>query len=107
MHLPPHNAELQVVVLEKFIRENPLGILTTAIRSPSLPFLQSSHILLTAGEQCGSEYGKLRGHIARQNPQAKAIIEYLLESRSTDAKLEEDVMVLFNGPASLYHPPFL
>lgn len=54
--------------------------------------------------------GRLRGHIARQNPQSKAIIEYL-NAESSDVTsspkthLEEDVLVIFNGPVHHYVTP--
>jgi hypothetical protein len=44
MHLPAVTAVLRPPVLRRFIRENPLGTLTTAIKSPSHPSLQSTHI---------------------------------------------------------------
>jgi transcriptional regulator len=78
MHLPAVTAVLRLPVLRRFIRENPLGILTTAIKSPSHPSLQSSHIPWVVDvddDDSEVELGKLRGHMARQNPQAKAIIE--------------------------------
>ncbi|KFY38650.1 hypothetical protein V494_04281 [Pseudogymnoascus sp. VKM F-4513 (FW-928)] len=115
MHLPANNAEHRPPVLRKFIRDNPLGILTTAIRSSSYPFLQSSHIPWVVDgcdEDSGAGLGSLRGHIARQNPQSKAIIESLTpESSDTDipapprTHLEEDVLVLFNGPVHHYLTP--
>ncbi|KAF2710784.1 putative transcriptional regulator [Pleomassaria siparia CBS 279.74] len=107
MHIPPHHAEHRTPILEEFIRSNPLGILTTAIRSPSFPLLQSSHIpwVIDSAEQTGTAYGKLRGHIARQNPQSKAIIEAVSESTDDDhdpALLEEEVLILFNAPHHHY-----
>ncbi|KFZ13027.1 hypothetical protein V501_03927, partial [Pseudogymnoascus sp. VKM F-4519 (FW-2642)] len=63
-------------------------------------------------EEDGSkvELGRLRGHIARQNPQAKAIIESLTSEplgtpSSPKACLEDDVLVLFNGPVHHYVTP--
>jgi len=111
MHLPAFHAELRPCVLRQFLRDNPLGILTTAIRTPSHPLIQSSHIPWVVDvddDNSETELGKLRGHIARQNPQAKAIIESLTtESSDTSPKayLEEDVLVLFNGPAHHYVTP--
>ncbi|KFY28459.1 hypothetical protein V493_02923 [Pseudogymnoascus sp. VKM F-4281 (FW-2241)] len=124
MHLPADNAEYRMPVLRKFIQENPLGILTTAIRSTSHPFLQLSHIpWIVDGDDEDSEagLGRLRGHIARQNPQAKAMIESLTPELSETGitpelsetgipaplktHLEEDVLVLFNGPVHHYVTP--
>ncbi|TVY82870.1 Uncharacterized protein LSUE1_G002029, partial [Lachnellula suecica] len=51
--------------------------------------------------------GTLRGHVARANPQAKTMIEALTTSRE-DVKstvLEDEVMVLFNGPVHHYVTP--
>ncbi|CAD6439816.1 0e950a54-ae88-49ed-b301-bb4646c78e53 [Sclerotinia trifoliorum] len=110
MHFPSCNAEERPEVLHEFIRQNPLGILTTAIKSDSYPFLQNSHIpwLVDADFDGNTNgLGRLRGHIARQNPQAKAIIESctaVSESSSTNV-LEHDVLVLFNGPVHHYVTP--
>ncbi|RDW72858.1 negative transcriptional regulator-like protein [Coleophoma cylindrospora] len=110
MHLPSVNVERRPEVLHKFIRANPLGILTTAIRSDSHPLIQSSHIpwvLDSSFEGSTSGLGRLRGHIARQNPQAKAIMDECAASptASTPAYLVDDVQVLFNGPVHHYVTP--
>ena len=110
MYIRPVHAEHDLPTLRVFIRSNPLGILTTAIESPTQHFLQSSHIpwlLDVADENSTAELGKLRGHFARANPQAKAIIEDLTEGSSivTAPKLQKDVLVLFNGPAQHYITP--
>jgi transcriptional regulator len=106
MHIPAYHAEHRTPVLEQFVRDNPLGVLTTAIRNPSYPFILSSHIpwVIDSAEITDTKYGKLRGHIARQNPQAKVIIESLYESATSDegTTLEEDVLVLFNAPHHHY-----
>ncbi|KAF2796638.1 hypothetical protein K505DRAFT_323147 [Melanomma pulvis-pyrius CBS 109.77] len=104
MHIPSFHAENRTPVLEKFVRDNPLGILTTAIKNPSFPFLQSSHIpwVIDSAEDSGTKYGKLRGHIARQNPQAKAIIEEVFEAPGDSAVIENDVLILFNAPHHHY-----
>jgi predicted FMN-binding regulatory protein PaiB len=122
MYLRAAHAETDTAALHEFIRANPLGILTTAIPSPIYPLLQCSHIpwILDVGghHQGGSDetdgspdLGVLRGHIARQNPQAKAIIESLTSGTSSSTEgqhaqqLESEVMVLFNGPAHHYVTP--
>ena len=112
MHLPAVNAVHRPPVLRRFIRENPLGILTTAIKSLSHPLLQSSHIpwIIDVNDDSEFELGKLRGHIARQNPQARAIIESLTSEpwgtpSSPNAYLEDDVLILFNAPAHHYITP--
>ncbi|KII93577.1 hypothetical protein PLICRDRAFT_35805 [Plicaturopsis crispa FD-325 SS-3] len=102
MHLPAANAEYDIPTLRQFIRDNPLGIFTTAIPSPAHPLLQSSHIpwiLDVHDESSPTELGTLRGHMARANPQAKALV-----ARGTRA-LQEEFMVLFNGPAHHYVTP--
>jgi transcriptional regulator len=110
MHLPAVNAVFRPPVLRRFIRENPLGILTTGIKSSSYPFLQSSHIpwiVDAKDEDSEIELGRLRGHIAVQNPQAKAIVQSLTSESSGTPKsyLEDDVLVLFNGPVHHYVTP--
>ncbi|KAK7448812.1 hypothetical protein VKT23_013542 [Stygiomarasmius scandens] len=110
MYLRTAHAEHDIPTLQAFIRANPLGIFTTAIESPSDHFLQSSHIpwiLDVSDEQSPTELGKLRGHMARANPQAKAIISDLTSgsSKDTSPKLSRDVLVLFNGPAHHYVTP--
>ncbi|KKY21140.1 putative negative transcriptional regulator [Phaeomoniella chlamydospora] len=105
MHIPPYNAELRPAVLREFINENPLGILTTAIRTKSFPLLQSSHIpwLIDHHSSDDSELGTLRGHIAKQNPQGQAIIQDL--TNRGEQHLEDDVLILFQGPVQHYVTP--
>jgi transcriptional regulator len=107
MYLRAVHAEPSIKVLFDFIKENPLGILTTAIPSPSYPFLQSSHIPWVldtiSDDPDASVKGRLRGHMARQNPQAKAIIE--AASTSSTRKLQQDVLILFTGSHHHYVTP--
>ncbi|KAH7119914.1 putative FMN-binding domain-containing protein [Dendryphion nanum] len=111
MYLRAVHAESHVPSLHQFIHANPLGIFTTGIKSPSFPFLQSSHIpwvLDISDDTDGENLGTLRGHMARANPQAKSIIEHLKSTSEEDGKprtLTEDVMILFNGPAHHYVTP--
>ncbi|KAM0722063.1 hypothetical protein Q7P37_002989 [Cladosporium fusiforme] len=114
MYLRAAHAETSISALRQFIRENPLGILTTAIPSTSHHFIQSSHIpwvLDVKDASSEDELPILRGHIARQNPQAKAIVDHAKEnpfpseSRSKSHKLQQEVMVLFNGPSHHYVTP--
>jgi transcriptional regulator len=113
MYLRAAHAEFHLPTLYKFIQTNPLGIFTTAIKSPTYPLIQSSHIpwvldLPKDGSPDGP-IGTLRGHVARANPQAKAMIETLTSgSDETSIKssiLEEEVLVLFNGPVHHYVTP--
>jgi transcriptional regulator len=98
-----------VPMLRQLIRSHPLGILTTAIPSKSYPLLQSSHIpfvLDVQDEDSDTELGVLRGHIARPNPQSKAMIESLASASDGSAGfLESEVLVLFNSPVQHYVTP--
>jgi transcriptional regulator len=117
MYLRPVHTDLHLPTIYKFIRDNPLGILTTAIQSPNYPLLQSSHIpwVLDVPDEeppAGASVGTLRGHLARANPQTKALIEAIAKSQSiTDVSntgngtLVEEVMILFNGPVHHYVTP--
>ncbi|KAF2142346.1 uncharacterized protein K452DRAFT_286774 [Aplosporella prunicola CBS 121167] len=110
MYLPSIHAEEHIPSLREFIRANPLGILTTAIDSQTYPTIQSSHIpfiLDIKDENDEAELGTLRGHMARANPQTKAMIENVTEgpSKETLPRLEKEVMVLFNGPVQHYVTP--
>jgi transcriptional regulator len=106
MYLRAIHAEGSTKALLEFIKQNPLGILTTAISSPSYPFIQSSHIPWVLDEVSDDPEapvkGKLRGHMARQNPQAKAIME---NAGKSPAQLTQDVMILFTGSAHHYVTP--
>ncbi|KAK9352990.1 putative FMN-binding domain-containing protein [Lipomyces doorenjongii] len=75
MYLSTYHAESNLPVLRQFVRENPLGILTTAISS-SHPLLQSSHI--------------------------PWILD--VEDNDSETELEK-VLVLFNGPVHHYVTP--
>ncbi|KAH6652367.1 transcriptional regulator PAI 2-type [Truncatella angustata] len=108
MYIRAVHAERDIRVLRKLIHDNPLGLLTTAIRSPTFPFLQTSHIpfvLDVKDESSETECGLLRGHLARQNPHSKAMIEALTSTPGSNNFLEEEVLVLFNAPAHHYVTP--
>lgn len=105
MYLRAVHAESSIKALFEFIEENPLGVLTTAISSPNYPFIQSSHIPWVLDEISNDPEapvkGRLRGHMARANPQTKAMIE----SATNTTKLEQDVMVLFTNQYHHYVTP--
>lgn len=105
MYLRAVHAESSIKALFEFIKENPLGVLTTAISSADYPFIQSSHIPWVLDEISDDPEapvkGRLRGHMARANPQAKAMIE----SASNTTKLEQDVMILFTNQYHHYVTP--
>ncbi|RPD57186.1 negative transcriptional regulator [Lentinus tigrinus ALCF2SS1-7] len=106
MYLRTVHAEHDIPTLRDFIRAHPLGIFTTAIDAPGLPFLQSSHIpwlLDVPPNATDDNLGKLRGHMARANPQVKAMIAEL--TSSGQRTLARDVLVLFNLPAHHYVTP--
>ncbi|KAI0550234.1 transcriptional regulator PAI 2-type [Xylaria curta] len=109
MYLRGDHAEKSIRVLRQLVRDHSLGVLTTAIRSKSAPFILSSHIpflLDVKDENSEEELGVLRGHIARQNPQSKVLIEAAQASpASTPNVLEEEVLVLFTAPAHHYVTP--
>ncbi|KAK6079638.1 Uncharacterized protein SCUP515_03894 [Seiridium cupressi] len=111
MQIRAVHAETHLPVLRNLIRDYPLGVLTTAIPSTTYPLIQSSlpWILDVQNEpRSDSELGVLRGHVARGNPQSKAMIESLAapdrkESRSD--VLEQEVLVLFTSPVHSYVTP--
>jgi transcriptional regulator len=115
MYLRAIHAESSISALRQFVQENPLGILTTALPSESYDFIQSSHIpfvLDVQNPKSDDELPTLRGHLARQNPQAKAMIENAKANPSphprpdsTSHKLQKEVMVLFNAPVHHYVTP--
>ncbi|CAL5873642.1 uncharacterized protein PFLUO_LOCUS7924 [Penicillium psychrofluorescens] len=114
MYLRAAHVEKSVQVLQQLIHDNPLGLLTTAIKSTDHPFIQTSHIpfLLdvppTNEENENASNGILRGHIARANPQAKALMEALAAEQAsgkTTLELPDEVLVLFNAPHHHYVTP--
>ena len=103
MHLPAADVERDLSTIHDFISSHPLGLLTTALPHGSLPTLQVSHIPWVLDPPSASApKGVLRGHIARQNPQAKALMDTLGEA---DDKLEAEVLVLFQAPVTGYVTP--
>ncbi|TYJ51229.1 hypothetical protein B9479_008211, partial [Cryptococcus floricola] len=113
MHLPPTHAEHSIPILHSFIRQHPLGIFTTALPNPSFSTLQTSHVpfILDVDEQDSEDRGRLRAHMARANPQAKAIVDALPSKPSgpggdrDGGVLEEDVLIVFSAPVHSYVTP--
>lgn len=111
MYLRGAHAEASIPVLRELIRKYPLGVLTTAIRSKNFSLLQSSHIpwvLDVEDESSDTELGVLRGHIARMNPQSKAMIEQVTsqpDAGTDNNYLEEDVLILFTAATQHYVTP--
>jgi len=108
MYLRAVHAEFDISTLHTFIRDSPLGILITALRSPNFPTLQCTHIpwvLDVAEDSSETQLGKLRGHLARANPHSKAMIETIQALNPSNSTLEQEVSVVFNGPAHSYVTP--
>ncbi|KAH1268122.1 hypothetical protein KXW28_003445 [Aspergillus fumigatus] len=107
MFLPPVHAETDTAVLLQFIRENPLGLLITGIKS-SQNFLQCTHVpfVLDTPEESTelAPKGRLRAHIAKKNPQVTAMIEGL-ERKPSVLDIEDSVLVVFNGKHDHYVTP--
>lgn len=94
MHLRPDHAVTDLPTLHAFIRQHPLGVLTTSLPSDNFPTLQCSHIPWVldepadsgtgngTGKYTGNDKGRLRGHIARANPHTKALIKAVTEAES-------------------------
>ncbi|KAJ5790434.1 transcriptional regulator family: UAF complex subunit Rrn10 [Penicillium psychrosexuale] len=147
MHLRPDHAVRDLPTLHAFIEQHPLGVLTTSLPSDNHPTLQCSHIpwvldskaalepelakeaRVADGSTSASPYpslGVLRGHIARQNPQSKAMVESALEystkttsipgafpitnsaeepPASTGYTLPAEVLIVFTSPVDHYITP--
>ncbi|KAJ5560021.1 FMN-binding split barrel-related protein [Penicillium frequentans] len=122
MHLRPDHAVRDLRTLHAFIRAHPLGVLTTSLPSENHPTLQCSHIPWvldskppTSAENNAPFLGTMRGHIARVNPQSKAIVEAVTESRAQPPAesekngggdiLSEEVMIVFTSPVDHYITP--
>lgn len=110
MYLRAVHAETSIAALRQLIRDNPLGVLTTAIPSATYPLIQSTHIpwVLDVDDESNEEdLGRLRGHLARANPQSKAMIDSI-KSRTSDTSasfLEQEVLVLFTSQVHHYVTP--
>ncbi|KAJ5665681.1 FMN-binding split barrel-related protein [Penicillium maclennaniae] len=122
MHLRPDHAVRDLPTLHAFIRAHPLGIITTSLPSDNFPTLQCSHIPwvldsettqsscnVSNGEEPHSStpfLGILRGHIARANPQTKALLEAISSDPSTTGSiLPEEVLIIFTSPTDHYISP--
>lgn len=104
MYLPASYAEYNPEVLRDFIETHPLGLLTTHLPppddKPDIAPLQASHLPFTI--QGTSDKLVLRAHLARQNPQAKALVAAANRVQGpTDQAgitLPEEVLVMFTSP---------
>ncbi|KAF7717509.1 Transcriptional regulator PAI 2-type [Penicillium ucsense] len=107
MYSKPVHAETSIKALFEFIKANPLGVLTTAIPSSTHHLIQSTHIpwILdpVTDDPNAPIKGRLRGHMARQNPHSKCMMDACTQSRSNT--LQQEVMVLFTGAEHHYVTP--
>ncbi|KAK2749087.1 hypothetical protein CKAH01_06584 [Colletotrichum kahawae] len=108
MFISSAHAEARIPVLRQLIRDYPLGVLTTAIPSDNHPLILASHVpfvLDVDNESDDAELGRLRGHLARQNPQSKAMIDAIQSSNDSSTTLEQEVLVLFTAAPHHYVTP--
>ena len=132
MHLRPGHAVHDLPTLHAFIRAHPLGIITTSLPSKNFPTLQCSHIPWVLDSETNSSsngteaanatdkspfLGVLRGHIARANPQGKAMVEAATQSHSDTSShtptssisagqtLPGEVLIVFTSPVDHYITP--
>ncbi|KAL7620865.1 hypothetical protein AAE478_009863 [Parahypoxylon ruwenzoriense] len=108
MYLRAVHAELDIPSLRRFVRDNPFGLLITAIQSPKFPTIQCTHVpwvLNVSDEHSQTELGKLRAHLARVNPHSKALIEAVQASGTSNGRLESEVSVIFTGSVHSYVTP--
>lgn len=103
MYIRPVHAELDVGVLQDFVKTYSLGQLTTAIKSDLAATIQVSHMPFVIDVGTDGSPGVLRAHMARANPQAKVLRAAAAEA--PNATLEDEVMVLFNAPVNHYVTP--
>ncbi|BEI86115.1 hypothetical protein CcaverHIS002_0604020 [Cutaneotrichosporon cavernicola] len=103
MHIRADHAELDVGVLQDFIKNFPLGQLTTAIKTQHGPTIQTSHMPFVLDPGTDGSPGVLRGHMARANPQSKALRE--AAAASPKFTLDDEVLILFNAPVNAYVTP--
>lgn len=134
MYLRAVHSTYDLPTLYDFVRTHPLGVLTTTYPLDGHHDIQASHIPwvldetdLTQGSSDASvrtsvdqPLGTLRGHLARGNPQAKALIQAAHEkaqeegtfspesgvNRHPDGAVElGEVLILFSGPIQHYVKP--
>lgn len=142
MHLRPDHAVRDLPTLHAFIKQYPLGVLTTSLPSERYQTLQCSHIPWVLDSETPLEtnirkearerdneaeippphlsMGVLRGHIARQNPQSKAMVESADSSKPapipgafpTESEeqlpshtLPGEVLIVFTSPVDHYITP--
>ena len=132
MHLRSEHAVRDLPTLHAFIHAHPLGILTTSLSSENYPTLQCSHIPwvldtesteqpessngISNAESHPPFLGVMRGHIARANPQSKAMVEAVtqLDTQTPDLtpiqgygrnKVPDEILIVFTSPVDHYITP--
>jgi transcriptional regulator len=135
MHLRPDHAVRDLPTLHAFIKQHPLGVLTTSLPSENHPTLQCSHIPWVLDSEDSKpardheadapphSLGVMRGHIARQNPQGKAMVEaskrtkissipgaFPSDETTSDPEtightLPGEVLIVFTSPVDHYITP--
>jgi transcriptional regulator len=120
MYLRAIHAEPHIPTLRRLIQQTPLGILITAYNpsvlakpittGPTNPpaRIHTTHlpwVLVVDDETSETELGTLKAHMARQNPQAKVLLD-LARATTGHSELErEEVCVIFTSPADHYISP--
>jgi transcriptional regulator len=105
MYIRDTHAERDPAALAAFVRANPFGALTTSIPHPTIDTLQSTHIVWVLDDGPSPTGLVLRGHMARANPQSKAIIDALKAEGKGNGELADDVLVLFTSTTHSYVTP--
>ncbi|KAL6249077.1 hypothetical protein RBB50_004140 [Rhinocladiella similis] len=110
MYLRAAHAEFNIPALRDFIKQNPLGLLVTAVSSPNFPTIQCTHIpwlIDVQDESSETELGRLRGHMAKANPHTKALTEAVQagDAGTSTNTLTEEVSIMFTGPVHHYVTP--
>ena len=87
MYIPSHNAETRLPVLQQMMSDHPLAAVVTL----GADGLIATHMPLVL-EQDGSEFGVLKGHVSRANPQWRGI------------RADMDALAIFAGPRHYLSP---
>jgi len=87
MYIPSHNSETRLPVLHKMMAQHPLAAVVTL----GSDGLIATHIPLVF-EEDGSEFGLLKGHVSRANPQWR------------NPAAGVDALAIFSGPQHYISP---
>ncbi|PYI14946.1 negative transcriptional regulator [Aspergillus violaceofuscus CBS 115571] len=109
MFIPSVHAETDTEALLQFIHDNPLGLLITGIPSSVHDFLQCTHVPFVLDPPTQTEPARLRAHIAKQNPQVKALLETAPQNDNNPTPEilthAQEVLVVFTGSHHHYVTP--